>query len=107
MSDPNPLGYSNEYQSGSRMQFANQNSAVMDRVPKRNFKECSTSREDISSTNEIRRSMFELFRTYDGEEYTVYMRDDKKRFYVDFEEQVRALYTVKVPFLVHGIKLCD
>ena len=32
--------------------------------------------------------MFELFRTYDGEEYTVYVREDGKRFYVDFEEQV-------------------
>ena len=93
MSDPNPLGYSNECQVGSRMQFSNQNSAVMDRIPKRNFKERSTSGEDISSTSEIRHNMFELFRTYDGEEYTVYMRDDKKRFYVDFEEQVRALYS--------------
>lgn len=33
-------------------------------------------------------NMFELFRTYDGEEYTVYVREDGKRFYVDFEEQV-------------------
>ncbi len=34
-------------------------------------------------------NMFELFRTNDGEEYTVYIREDGKRFYVDFEEQVR------------------
>ena len=44
--------------------------------------------EEISQTGEAGRTTFELFRTYDGEEYTVYMRDDGKRFYVDFEEQV-------------------
>lgn len=32
-------------------------------------------------------SMFELFRTHKGEEFTVYVREDGKRFYVDFEEQ--------------------
>lgn len=32
-------------------------------------------------------NMFELFRMHDGEEYTVYTRDDGKRFYVDWEEQ--------------------
>ena len=36
-------------------------------------------------------SMFELFRTFDGEEYTVYVREDGKRFYVDWEEQVGTL----------------
>ena len=36
--------------------------------------------------------MFELFRTYGGEEYTVYVREDGKRFYVDFEEQVGTTY---------------
>ena len=35
-------------------------------------------------------NMFEVFRTYDGEEYTVYVREDGKRFYVDFEEQVQC-----------------
>lgn len=33
-------------------------------------------------------NLFELFRMYDGEEYTVYTREDGKRFYVDWEEQV-------------------
>ena len=37
-------------------------------------------------------NMFELFRTYDEEEeYTVYVREDGKRFYVDWEEQVGRL----------------
>ena len=52
--------------------------------------------EEVSG--EMARTTFELFRTYDGEEYTVYMRDDGKRFYVDFEEQVcytRMLYSVQ------------
>lgn len=44
--------------------------------------------EETSPTGEANRTTFELFRTHDGEEYTVYMRDDGKRFYVDFEEQV-------------------
>lgn len=39
-------------------------------------------------------NMFELFRTYDGEEYTVYVREDGKRFYVDFEEQVLITHLV-------------
>ena len=43
--------------------------------------------EEISPTGE---AIFELFRTYDGEEYTVYVREDGKRFYVDFEEQVHV-----------------
>ena len=33
-------------------------------------------------------NLFELFRMHGGEEYTVYTRDDGKRFYVDWEEQV-------------------
>ncbi len=32
-------------------------------------------------------SMFELFHTFEGEEFTVYKREDGKKFYVDFEEQ--------------------
>ena len=44
--------------------------------------------EELSPMGDISRTTFELFRTHDGEEYTVYMRDDGKRFYVDFEEQV-------------------
>ena len=44
--------------------------------------------EELSPTSEAAPTTFELFRTYDGEEFTVYMRDDGKRFYVDFEEQV-------------------
>jgi hypothetical protein len=44
--------------------------------------------EELSVVSEKGGNIFELFRTHDGEEYTVYMRDDGKRFYVDFEEQV-------------------
>lgn len=47
--------------------------------------------EETSPTGEATRTTFELFRTHDGEEYTVYMRDDGKRFYVDFEEQVKLI----------------
>ena len=43
---------------------------------------------EMSPTEEISHTMFEIFRTYDGEEYTVYVREDGKKFYVDFEEQV-------------------
>ncbi len=32
-------------------------------------------------------SIFELFHTFEGEEFTVYKREDGKKFYVDFEEQ--------------------
>ena len=42
--------------------------------------------------------MFEIFRTYDGEEYTVYVREDGKRFYVDFEEQVWMSVCVNVKY---------
>ena len=41
------------------------------------------------ANDKVQGNMFELFRTYDGEEYTVYIREDGKRFYVDFEEQVQ------------------
>ena len=44
--------------------------------------------EEMSVVSEKTGNMFELFRTHSGEEYTVYMREDGKRFYVDFEEQV-------------------
>jgi hypothetical protein len=47
--------------------------------------------EELSVVSEKGGNIFELFRTHDGEEYTVYMRDDGKRFYVDFEEQVGQL----------------
>ena len=49
---------------------------------------------------EAGRSMFELFQTYDGEEYTVYTRDDGKKFYVDFEEQVLLLFVLLFTGLV-------
>ena len=45
--------------------------------------------EELSTVSEKTGNMFELFLTHDGEEYTVYVREDGKRFYVDFEEQVR------------------
>ena len=50
--------------------------------------------EDDTPTGEKGGNMFELFRTYDEEEeYTVYVREDGKRFYVDWEEQVyRTLF---------------
>jgi len=45
--------------------------------------------DDMSPVGEKGGNMFELFRTYDEEEeYTVYVREDGKRFYVDWEEQV-------------------
>ena len=45
--------------------------------------------DDVSPMAEKGGNMFELFRTYDEEEeYTVYVREDGKRFYVDWEEQV-------------------
>ncbi len=44
--------------------------------------------EDLSPVNDKGGNVFELFRTYDGEEYTVYVREDGKRFYVDWEEEV-------------------
>ena len=44
--------------------------------------------EELSTISESKGNMFELFKASDGEEYTVYLRDDGKRFYVDFEEQV-------------------
>lgn len=44
--------------------------------------------EELSTLSEKTGNMFELFRTHDGEDYTVYVREDGKRFYVDFEEQV-------------------
>ncbi len=44
--------------------------------------------EDLSPVSEKGGNVFELFRTYDGEEYTVYVREDGKRFYVDWEEEV-------------------
>ena len=33
-------------------------------------------------------NMFELFQLSDGREFTVYVREDGKRFYVDWEDQV-------------------
>ena len=48
--------------------------------------------DDMSPMGEKGGNMFELFRTYDEEEeYTVYVREDGKRFYVDWEEQVGRL----------------
>lgn len=45
--------------------------------------------EELSTLSEKTGNMFELFQTHNGEEYTVYVREDGKKFYVDFEEQVR------------------
>ena len=41
-----------------------------------------------SPVNEQGKEMlFELFKTFDGKEYTVYLREDGRRFYVDWEDQ--------------------
>ena len=55
---------------------------------------------EFSPPGDAARTTFELFRTYDGEEYTVYMREDGKKFYVDFEEQVN--YTQQLLFAIAG-----
>lgn len=59
--------------------------------------------DDMSPVGEKGGNMFELFQTYDEEEeYTVYVREDGKRFYVDWEEQVGACgccYVVVVLFV--------
>ena len=52
----------------------------------------ATDLSPVSEKGEGGGNMFELFRTHDGEEeYTVYVREDGKKFYVDWEEQVRCL----------------
>ena len=52
--------------------------------------------------------MFEIFRTYDDEEYTVYVREDGKRFYVDFEEQVKLMLDcVNISFCGWFMMYCD
>lgn len=56
----------------------------MEMIPEATY----TKGEELSPASEKGGNMFELFRTYDGEEYTVYVREDGKKFYVDFEEQV-------------------
>ena len=43
---------------------------------------------DVSSESG-KEMTFELFKTFDGQEYTVYVREDGKRFYVDWEDQVK------------------
>lgn len=43
----------------------------------------------MSTASDKPGNIFELFRTKDGEEFTVYVREDGTKFYVDFEEQVR------------------
>ena len=66
-------------------------SAATDTLVDKEVKRKSSDREkleEFSPMNETGRDMFELFHTYDGEEYTVYTRDDGKKFYVDWEEQV-------------------
>ena len=57
--------------------------------------------DDMSPMGEKGGNMFELFRTYDEEEeYTVYVREDGKRFYVDWEEQVGRLLLLLVVVVV-------
>ena len=50
--------------------------------------------------------MFELFRTYEGEEYTVYVREDGKRFYVDFEEQVSTRFRPPASIVDSKLNIC-
>ena len=46
-----------------------------------------------SSVNEQGKELlFELFKTFDGQEYTVYLREDGRRFYIDWEDNVRDDY---------------
>ena len=54
------------------------------------------SRGDISSTPE-----FKIFRTHNNEEYTVYVTEDGKMFYVDWEDQVYQDLWNKLTSLFH------
>lgn len=61
----------------------------------------SHTNEDLLPFRELRENMFEMFRTYDEtEEYTVYVREDGKKFYVDWEEQVSGMAGVFMQYAV-------
>lgn len=60
--------------------------------------------EDLSPMSEKGGNVFELFRTYDGEEYTVYVREDGKRFYVDWEEEVHS-YHAYLPSVAPSVSI--
>ena len=90
--------------STHRESAANINSDPRQQHEKHSKKEKRMS-EELSQTGETGRTMFELFRTFDGEEYTVYMRDDGKRFYVDFEEQVYTFVVIPAICSDFGILL--
>lgn len=78
---PKPRKQSHNIQINSNCQYGEHHET--------NFKHKSSdplseqSRADISSTPE-----FKIFRTHNNEEYTVYVREDGKMFYVDWEDQV-------------------
>ena len=69
----------------TRFNRANHSSSTLETMP-----EATTDLSPSSEKGDGVGNMFELFRTFDGEEYTVYVREDGKKFYVDWEEQVRA-----------------
>ena len=50
--------------------------------------ENETEGEGSAAVEQPSGNMFELFQTSDGREFTVYVREDGKKFYVDWEEQV-------------------
>ena len=50
--------------------------------------ENETEGEGSADVEQPSGNMFELFQTGDGREFTVYVREDGKKFYVDWEEQV-------------------
>lgn len=80
-SQPKPIKQSHNIQINSTSQHGEHHET--------NFKHKSPdplseqSRTDVSSTPE-----FKIFRTYNNEEYTVYVREDGNMFYVDWEDQV-------------------
>lgn len=87
-SNSKPLSSTTSIPTGSMQDLADFSFGDDLKKKKRKGSEDKCMSEETSPTAEATRTTFELFRTHDGEEYTVYMRDDGKRFYVDFEEQV-------------------
>ena len=82
-------GYSSAEDSNPDYDLASPRRSSYGQLQRRLSTDRSGLRSETAARNESGGGdMFEIFRTYDGEEYTVYVREDGKRFYVDFEEQV-------------------
>lgn len=81
----NQQGYSSAEESGNEYEVTSPHRSSIGQLHRRQSYDYGGHR---SEHEVLGGNMFELFRTYDGEEYTVYVREDGKRFYVDFEEQV-------------------